>query len=138
MIHVHYNCSNTFTDRLTEHSVDWQPCVPEEVTDRDEVMIPVSINSETGIFNYPEHFKWDEVLDEAPFFCFIDERRGIVCNDYVLNSPHGEYVCLQHVDVETLFEAAKEDNEEANSTAKVAKTATSTSSKEAMRRRRRG
>ena len=74
MIHVHYNCSTKFTDRLTEHNV--------------------------------------------------------------LNSPQGEYVCLEHVDVEELFEAAEEDNNEANSRAKAAKT-DSTSSTDSMRRRRR-
>ena len=138
MIHVHYNCSTKFTDRLTEHNVNWQSCVPEEVElIKDEVIIPVSINSETGIFHYPEHYKWDEMeLDGDIFFCFVDERRGIVCNEYVLNSPQGEYVCLEYVDVEELFEAAEEDNNEANSRAKAAKT-DSTSSTDSMRRRRR-
>jgi hypothetical protein len=135
MIHVHYGCSNNFTSTLTEHSVDWQSCVPEEVDAyNDEVIIPVSIDEATGIFNFPSHEDWSQ--DEEIFFCFIDESRGIICNNYNSTGISGEFKCVDYINVEELFEAAKEDKIEAESTDKVESTGT-TSSTVSMRRRRR-
>ena len=133
MFHVHYGVSNTFTDRLNDADVDWQSCVPEEVEAReDEVVIPVTI-SDAGIFSFPDHENWAQ--DEEIFFCFIDESRGIICNDYRSTGNSGEYKVVGQVDIEDLFESAEEDKIDANSTEKVE--STENTSTVSMRRRRR-